>query len=183
MNIYVIRHGQTDWNLQGLTQGKTDIPLNETGRAQACETRELLKDIPLDRVISSPLGRALETAGLATAGRGLPLETDPRLMERGFGSFEGGPRNALPSEQLWGLDGESGIGGAEPLEALLDRVYACLREIIRRCPGENVLLVTHGGTCRAIESFFHQENAAAVLREFRIANAQIRHYETEQLPD
>ena len=60
--IYVVRHGQTDWNLEGRFQGRIDIPLNEKGKSQAKKTKEKLEGIKFDKVFSSPLKRALETA-------------------------------------------------------------------------------------------------------------------------
>jgi broad specificity phosphatase PhoE len=64
--IYVVRHGQTDWNLEGRFQGRIDIPLNEKGKNQAKKTKEKLEGIEFDKVFSSPLKRALETAQIIT---------------------------------------------------------------------------------------------------------------------
>ena len=91
MKIYMIRHGQTDWNKTGKLQGQTDIPLNEAGRALAVKAGHALRDVPFTRVISSPLSRAVETAKLvlAAAGRVLPVEKDPRIEEISFGDLEG----------------------------------------------------------------------------------------------
>ena len=62
MTIYLVRHGETDWNARRIVQGVTDIPLNETGLAQAAAARELMKDVPIDIIYSSPLVRAYRTA-------------------------------------------------------------------------------------------------------------------------
>ena len=72
MKFYVTRHGQTAWNRENIVCGSTDIPLDETGEAQARRTGELLRDTPLDRVICSPLLRARQTARLICQGRDLP---------------------------------------------------------------------------------------------------------------
>lgn len=89
MNIYLIRHGQTDWNTAGKIQGSTDIPLNETGRLQARMLAEGMKARPVVRIFSSTLGRAMETAG--TVGRMQQVEVEPveGLEEVGFGKWEG----------------------------------------------------------------------------------------------
>lgn len=98
--LYYIRHGETDWNVQGRLQGQRDIPLNARGRAQAVRCGVILRDLfardGLDAAgfdyISSPLGRACETMELARSGLGLPRKgyrTDPRLAEISFGDWEG----------------------------------------------------------------------------------------------
>lgn len=173
--IYVVRHGQTDWNIRGIMQGCTDIPLNDTGRAQAAETREVLKDLPIDCVISSPLCRALETAKIITEGRDLPLHTDKRLMERGFGSYEGRTVAETPQGPNWILGQPSVIADGESLEATLDRVRACLDGVIAAHAGQNVLLVTHGGTARCIEQYFRGPDQE-LLNKYRLHNAEIRTY-------
>ena len=84
--IYVVRHGQTDWNLEGRFQGRIDIPLNEKGKNQAKKTKEKLEGIEFDKVFSSPLKRALETAQIITNE---PIEIDNRIIERCNGQLEG----------------------------------------------------------------------------------------------
>ena len=83
MKIYMIRHGQTEWNRLYRFQGQTDIELNENGRELASRVGRGMADIPFTRVISSPLKRASETARLVleAAGKDLEIATDPRLME------------------------------------------------------------------------------------------------------
>ena len=89
MKLYIIRHGETAWNVEGRLQGQTDTELNENGVRLAKVTAEGLKNIPFDLGISSPLCRAKHTAELVLAGRNVPLTTDDRLMELSFGSWEG----------------------------------------------------------------------------------------------
>ena len=88
MKVYIARHGQTDWNIQHRAQGRTDIPLNETGRTQAKALYENIKDIKFTAVYASPLRRAAETAQIATDGK-YNILYDDRLAERSFGDFEG----------------------------------------------------------------------------------------------
>ena len=88
MRLYLIRHGETQWNKQKLLQGKTDNPLNENGLQVAKMTAEGLRSVSFDAVYSSPLSRAYETAWLVTEGR-YPIVTDKRLEEIGFGVYEG----------------------------------------------------------------------------------------------
>ena len=89
MKFYVTRHGQTAWNRENLVCGITDLPLDETGREQARQTAQKLKDTHLDRVIVSPLLRARQTAELICQGRALPLSVDARVREQNYGIYEG----------------------------------------------------------------------------------------------
>ena len=89
MKLYFIRHGETVWNTQAKLQGKSDIPLNEKGVALARVTGEALADVPFAAIYSSPLKRALQTAQLVAGDRDVPIVTDRRLEEIGFGIWEG----------------------------------------------------------------------------------------------
>lgn len=87
--LYIMRHGKTDWNIQHKLQGRTDIPLNEEGRQMAKQAREDYLNIPIDICYCSPLIRARETAELVLQGRNIPILYDDRLIEMGFGIYEG----------------------------------------------------------------------------------------------
>ena len=80
MKVTFVRHGQTDWNKVGKQQGRMDIPLNATGIEQAHQTAELLKSEPFDRVYSSPLTRARQTAEIICENRDIPIILEPRLI-------------------------------------------------------------------------------------------------------
>ncbi len=87
--LYIIRHGKTDWNALHKLQGRTDIPLNDEGRKMAEEAGKLYRDVHFDVCFCSPLIRARETAEILLRGRNVPILTDNRLAEMGFGSYEG----------------------------------------------------------------------------------------------
>lgn len=89
MKLYIIRHGETSWNRERRLQGRSDIALNENGRALARATAEGMKDIPFDLAFTSPLVRAKETAGLILEGRNVPIVEDERIIEISFGAYEG----------------------------------------------------------------------------------------------
>lgn len=89
MKLYLVRHGETDWNKERRIQGQADIPLNEFGRRLAEKTAAGLRDILFGACFSSPLNRALETAKLILAGRDVPVITDKRIEEMAFGEWEG----------------------------------------------------------------------------------------------
>ncbi|MBO4592414.1 MAG: histidine phosphatase family protein, partial [Eubacterium sp.] len=87
--LYIIRHGKTDWNVMHKLQGKTDVPLNDEGRAMAEQAREEYQDVHFDIAFCSPLSRARETAEILLRGRDIPIITDDRLTEMSFGIYEG----------------------------------------------------------------------------------------------
>ena len=151
MTLLFLRHGQTDWNAQGLFQGRTDIPLNETGRKQAREQAKALlsHEPPVDAIYASPLKRAVETAEIAGQALRLPIHTDERLVERCFGDLEGTPI-------VRGL-GEEGLArhGAESFAALHGRVKGFLDDIAARHPGQCVLVAAHGNVGRMVQYCVH----------------------------
>lgn len=142
--IYLIRHGETDRNSAQALQGRSDVPLNETGVQQAREAARFLADrgIVFDRVFSSPLIRAIDTAKLVAPGVAPVL--DDRLLEMDYGPYEGTDlRNPPPEIVTFFRDfvRNPAPAGMEPLSAVTARMGAFLEEI-RDLPG-NILLSTH----------------------------------------
>lgn len=89
MKLYIIRHGETDWNVKRRFQGRADIPLNEEGRRLARITSEALKETAFTKIYTSPLKRAYETAMIIKGDRDIPVIEEPRIIEIGFGEYEG----------------------------------------------------------------------------------------------
>ncbi len=151
--LYLIRHGQTDWNLASRLQGQTDIPLNETGRQQAQEARQRLSGVTFQAVYSSPLCRAMETAALAS---GLPLEQvqpDPRLIEIAFGPWEGcAPKELGDAFAPFFADPAryQPAPGGESLQALTQRVSAFADYVRTAHAGQTVLAASHGAALHAL---------------------------------
>ena len=143
-SIVIVRHGETDWNIGRRIQGRTDIALNERGRAQAGEIAELLHgEGPWRRVITSPLGRAAETARIIADRLALPpAEVVADVIERDFGSAEG-MLVADANAQWPGLD----VPDAEALPALAERGSAAFSRILRDAPGS--IVVAHGALIRS----------------------------------
>ena len=165
--ILLARHGETDWNREGRFQGWADPPLNDTGRAQARALAERLRSTAFDAVYSSDLRRAHETAEIVAAPHAVPVVTDPQLREIDVGSWSGLTRPEI--EQRFGgerLDGET-------REQHAARVVAAVERIARRHPGQRILIVTHGGTMRALHSHAVQtpwepiDNCGVVELRFR----------------
>lgn len=161
-NIYVIRHGQTDWNLKEIIQGTKDIPLNDNGRKQANELKDVLKNVSFDKIISSPLKRAFETAQIVNKDN-IPINKDIRLIERGYGKLEGFSQydldkfNCTP-EKLWSYDLNYSDYQVESINLLLARVSELLNELIDRGNFENLLISTHNITSIAIKYYFEGKN-------------------------
>lgn len=144
MMIALIRHGQTDWNRDGLLQGSSDIPLNATGRAQASDALMTLRSRPWDAVVSSPLQRARETAAIIAAGLEIPLGAAyPALAERDYGPLEGTP--SADAIATWPT---REYPGAETLAAVASRGVEALATIAADAPGSAVLAICHGTIIR-----------------------------------
>ena len=101
MLVYLLRHGETDWNKEKRIQGCTDIPINEYGRELARKTRDGLKDTTFDLCLCSPLGRARETASIVLEGRDVPIELCEAVREMNFGEYEGLPSSEEPMKTIW----------------------------------------------------------------------------------
>ena len=160
MMLYIVRHGETDWNRQKKVQGHTDIPLNEYGRHLAEETAEGMKDIPIDIGYTSPLKRARETAEIILKGRNIPLLDEPRIQEIGFGIYEGihtGTQEKEPGSDEFNLfftdtASYSPPEGAESVEELYERTGHFLEELCgrRELEDKNILISTHGAAMTAL---------------------------------
>ena len=148
-DLYLVRHGETDWNRQRRIQGLTDIPLNETGRAQARATGMLLSRRPWDGIFSSPLGRAAETASIIAAevGLGAPTLVDA-LVERNYGQAEG--LDWLEIERRYPRG--TVVPGRETREQVAERVVPALIALAAERPGQRLVIVSHGGAIRAVLS-------------------------------
>lgn len=155
--LYLARHGETDWNVAGRWQGHTDVPLNETGRAQARALVPLLRVVGVGAAVSSDLSRARETAGIAAAGLGVAVAySDTALRERSFGLFEGLTREECAERhpeawRAW-LEERRAPSGAESQEQVAARVVAAVERVARQVANEvlSALVVTHGGALRAL---------------------------------
>ena len=139
--ILLARHGETDWNRDFRFQGHADVPLNDTGRAQARELARSLAEEPIDAVYSSDLLRARETAEIVAERLGLPVEVDQGLREIDVGSWQGSTRAQLDGRE-W--DGET-------YDDHRRRTVAALLRIAERHPDAHVLVVAHGGTLRRVQ--------------------------------
>lgn len=150
--LYLLRHGQTEFNVKKLVQGRCDSPLTDLGRKQAGRAAAWLKahDVVPDKVVSSPLGRAMDTAQLVACellGPDAAVESCEGIIERCYGSFEEGPHDALPTD-VWDPGEDLVPFGGEGSKALQERMVATLANIMGSEGIETLLAVSHGSASR-----------------------------------
>lgn len=149
--LYLLRHGQTEFNVKKLVQGRCDSPLTDLGRQQAGAAAAWLKahDVIPDKVVSSPLGRAMDTASLVATellGPDAAVEPCEGIIERCYGAFEEGPHDALPTD-VWDPGEDLIPFGGEGSHALQERMVATLTNLMR-AKGKTLLAVSHGSASR-----------------------------------
>lgn len=162
MKLYIIRHGETDWNVKRRFQGRSDIPLNEEGRRLARITSEALQDVPFTRIYTSPLKRAYETAMIIKGNRNIPIIEEPQIIEIGFGEYEGlccGKDNYnIPDPEFMNFfekpEAYKPPKGAESIEELKQRTADFLDKIVHNKAMENdtIVISTHGAALRGLLS-------------------------------
>ncbi len=169
--LYLVRHGETEWNAARRIQGRTDIPLNDTGREQARQAAELLARRRWQGVYTSPLGRAHETARIIAERLGLAGVTDiDALVERDYGEAEGMGFDEIEALYPEGVRAP----GQETREEVAARVVPALLELAERHPGERLVIVSHGGAIRAV-----LQTAEPGSRHPRITNASVHSFRVE----
>lgn len=163
MKLYLIRHGQTDWNTLGKIQGSTDIPLNKAGIWQAECLACGMETRPVVRIYASPLERAAETARAIGAKQGVGVQVLNDLKEMGFGYWEGMTWEEIgekyPEEfKLWcGSPVEAGLPGGEPQSEIIDRCKRVIREMTAQADGD-IAVVSHGGTLAYLINYLLRNN-------------------------
>lgn len=151
MKLYLVRHGQTDWNVAGKIQGSTDIPLNETGRKQAACLAKGMERRPVARVFTSTLSRAYETAAAIGESQNVPVYRIPELEEVNYGYWEGLTMEEIekkyPKElEQWYLSPvEVAPPGGETQTQVYERCGRAIQQILEQTDGD-VAVVSHGAT-------------------------------------
>lgn len=151
MKLYMIRHGQTDWNVAHRIQGAQDIPLNDTGRAQAARLAGTMSTLPLTNIFTSPQRRAYATAEAIARGRKIPIISIPQLMEISYGTWEGRTTDDIFTnerqlyEQWWEHPDIVAPPGGETLGEVKRRCRQAWQKIKTGTRGD-AAVVSHGGT-------------------------------------
>ncbi len=176
--IYIVRHGETDWNIGSRMQGHTDIPLNSKGKQQAKEIASHLKKINLDIIYASPLSRAYETAMIINSHHNAPIIKDNALRERQFGELEGKTYEevnkfhpALIFSETWNYPDYHPPGG-ESVNDIKKRVSEFTKKILKKYTGKSILLVSHGVALRILVGAF-LNTSPEQLEGLRMKNASL----------
>ena len=171
MNLYIVRHGQTDYNINGRYGGRLNVALNDKGIQEAYEVKEKLKDIKFDKIYSSPLQRAYMTAKII---RDKNIIVDDRIIERSNGELEG----RLKSEILELPDFNDPNETRYNIETITDfrkRIKDFLDDITNS-NDENVLVVTHAGVGIYMRCYFEGEPKDNNYLSYKINNCEVIEY-------
>jgi broad specificity phosphatase PhoE len=184
MRLYLVRHGQTDWNVQKRAQGHTDRPLDATGLVQAKMVGKAFLDLPVQRILTSDLRRAHGTAEEISSRTKVHLEISPNLRERGFGEWEG--QNFAEIAIRFGFEADfKGVTrneitppGGESFMEVWDRLVSVVQDVRKK--NVDTAIVAHGGTCSLLLAMF-LDGDVSLSNAFRFKNASI--IELEPRPD
>ncbi|MBE5937296.1 MAG: histidine phosphatase family protein [Lachnospiraceae bacterium] len=162
MRMYLMRHGETEWNRLLKLQGRSDIPLNDNGIAMAKNAAKGLLDVDFSVIYSSPLTRALQTAEIIRGAGNIDIIKDDRIIEIGFGENEGRKYDKTKPEEYPDLikfftepDIYVPANGGETIENLKERTANFVKYIAKTygATDDNILVTTHGATIRGIMSY------------------------------
>ena len=175
MVLYVARHGQTLWNAQNKVCGVTDIGLNETGIEQAEELAGIVNNYKIDIIVSSPLKRAVETSKIVAKHNNISFYIEEFLIEQNYGIYEGVDRRNsqfLNNKRNFAYkypDGES-------MMQVAYRVYGGIDKIRQEHQKKDILLITHGGVCRIIRTYF-KDMTNDEFFNYTLENGRLEKYE------
>lgn len=183
MKIYVMRHGQTDWNVKRKIQGCTDIELNENGIKQAEEARSEFNKYNIDFIVCSPLKRTRKTAEIINKDKNVPIIIEEKVKERAFGDYEGANVDKIVLntennfwERFWDYKENTKESNVEPVVDCCQKVWGLLDDLKEKHTDKNILIVTHGGTAKIINSYFCGFDENGCLPHIGFKNCEIREY-------
>ena len=149
MMLFLIRHGETEWNKQKRRQGRRDVPLNEDGRAQMRRCGELLSSLSVDAILTSPLSRAVESAEILSEHLGFEkndIRREPGFIERDFGDIDGMTQAELRAYRARGGNQEH----IEPLYQVRSRMMQAILQVARQKKHRHVLIVSHSAAIKSV---------------------------------
>jgi probable phosphoglycerate mutase len=172
MRIYITRHGETKWNIEGRIQGHLDSKLTNSGEEGAKKLKVRLSDKEIDVIVSSPLERAHKTARIIKGNRDIDIDLNSKLKEINCGEFQGyrfdeiWKKNPDAKENLKKDPFKFVYPKGESLEIFYSRVAEGFYEILEKHEGKNILIVTHGGTIRSIlAEMFEKPNGSTWFKD------------------
>ena len=174
MRLYIARHGQTIWNAQNKVCGITDVELTEKGIEQAKALAQVVMGRNIDMILTSPLKRAVETGRIVAEYCGIPMEVEARLIEQNYGIYEGIDRkNAdfLNNKRNFAYR----YPGGESMMQVAYRIYGLLDDIKKEYEGKNVLIISHGGVCRIIHTYFSDMTNEEFF-QYTLENGQLEEF-------
>lgn len=177
MNVYVIRHGKTDWNIESRMQGQSNIKLNEFGIKQANEVRKIIEEKNIDLIISSPLDRAKQTAEIINKNMKKPIEYNEKIIERSFGILEGKISNEIKNlDDYFEYHKNQEVKNGEKVQDFVNRVFEGMEQIEKNNKDKNILIVTHGGVARAIDYYFNGIPKERDVGKAILGTCEVREY-------
>lgn len=177
MKLYIVRHGQTNWNKLKKVMGRSDEELNEEGIKQAIETKRLLENENIDLIISSPLKRAKRTAEIINENKNTQIIYDDRIIERDFGEFEGLTISEFDIDSFCDYYKNEQYNKAENVQEFFSRIYKFLDEIKEKYKDKNILIVTHGGVSIPIACYFNGIPKDGFLKDLALKNCEVKIYD------
>lgn len=147
MKIYVLRHGQTDSNIKNVVGGINE-DINLTGKKQAEQVKDKIQKLNIDLIICSPSIRTRNTCKIINS-QNIPVLYDKRIIERDVGKYENVSWKEIDRKEFWNYYSNK-YNGLESMKSVYNRVFELFKEIKEKYVYKNILLITHGGTARAI---------------------------------
>ncbi len=174
--LFLVRHGETDWNRSGQIMGARPVPLNPRGQAQAQRVATLLHSRPLAALLSSPVARALETAEILSTSLGVPVTVEQGVTEIGVGEWEGlfwkDVADEIVKQNWYGNPRETRFPGGETLQETQIRAVAAVEHALAGKASAPVLFVSHADVIRAVVAHFLGLHLSSV-RQIRIDNGSL----------
>lgn len=173
--IYLIRHGETEWNKRRLQQGHSDIELNHEGLRQSADTSRLLAGIRLSAIYSSDMKRASQTAEIIGREQGLQVVKEPGFREINEGDWEGLSQEQIAQRwpKIWKKRGVLARPGGEAPMAVRDRALQAISRIVERHPGEGVAVIAHQGVIGWILNPFTESEESESRAFDRLRNGEV----------
>lgn len=162
LKLYIVRHGETEYNVQKRMQGSIDSPLTERGKAHAVALGERLKEVQFDKIYSSPSERAYRTAEIIRGKAAIPIGIEEEFREMNLVHWEGKSKEELTAlcpeeyDRFWNAPQLHQLEGGDTFYEVQERAVAMLQKLIHENKSGNILIVTHSVVILTISVYFRQ---------------------------